>query len=152
MRAYRGHTEGKNFVWKIYWNFPLNLRVLPADSDGSICKKWMQNALRFVMKNRSFFSLINKFKIRIKSYSSKRKKPSIFHQKSGGVLHPLFAGTSIRICRYYHQNLLQVIPSDLEGNFRAEISVYFSDEVFSLGMPSVCPHLTTVWFERCVWP
>jgi len=23
--------------------------------------------------------------------------------------------------------------------------VYFSDEVFSLGMPSVCPHLTTVY-------
>ena len=29
-RAYRGHWKGKNFVWKIYWNFPLNLRVLPA--------------------------------------------------------------------------------------------------------------------------
>ena len=54
MRAYRGHTEGKNFVWKIYCFFPLNLRVLPAISDGSICKKWMQNALRFAMKNRSF--------------------------------------------------------------------------------------------------
>ena len=25
-----------------------------------------------------------------------------------------------------------------------EKTVYFSDEVFSLGMPSVCPHLTTV--------
>ena len=34
--------------------------------------------------------------------------------------------TSIRICR-----------------FRGK-SVYFSDEVFSLGMPSLCPHLTTV--------
>ena len=33
--------KGKNFVWKIYWNFPLNLRVLPAeDSDGSTCRFW----------------------------------------------------------------------------------------------------------------
>ena len=24
-RAYRGHTEGKNFVWKIYCFFPLNI-------------------------------------------------------------------------------------------------------------------------------
>ena len=68
-----------------------------------------------------------------------REKTSIFHQKSEGILHSLFAGTSIRICRYYHQNLLQVKPSDLE-----EKTVYFSDEVFSLSMPSVCPHLTTV--------
>ena len=29
--------------------------------------------------------------------------------------------------------------------FLREITVYFSDEVFSLGMPSVCPHLTTVY-------
>ena len=42
-------------------------------------------------------------------------------------MHSLFAGTSLRICRYYHQNLLQVIPSDLEGK-----TVYYSDEVFSL--------------------
>ena len=30
-------------------------------------------------------------------------------------MHSLFAGTSIRICRDYHQNLLQVITSSLEG-------------------------------------
>ena len=36
-----GHTEGKNFVWKIYCFFPLNLRILPAtDSDGSTCRFW----------------------------------------------------------------------------------------------------------------
>ena len=29
-----------------------------------------------------------------------------------------------------------------------EITVYFSDEVFSLSMPSVCPHLTTVCKEQ----
>ena len=105
-----GHTEGKNFVWKIYCFFPLNLRVLPADSDGSICKKWMQNALRFVMKNRSFSSLKNNFKIRIKSYSEgntlrfRGKKQYIFQTK-------FFPS----VCPWY-----------------------------ALGMPSVCPHLTTV--------
>ena len=55
------NSKGKNFVWRIYCFLPLNLRVLPADSDGNICKKWMQNALRFVMKNRSFSTLINNF-------------------------------------------------------------------------------------------
>ena len=75
-----------------------------------------------------------------------RGKTSIFHQKSEGILHSLFAGTSIRICRYYHQNLLQVIPSDLEGK-----TVYFSDKVFSLGTPSVCPHLTTVHVTSYAW-
>ena len=64
-----------------------------------------------------------------------RGKTSIFHQKSEGVLHSLFAGTSIRICRYYHQNLLQVIPSDLEG----KNSIFFRRSFFpryALGMPS----------------
>ena len=37
-----------------------------------------------------------------------------------------FAGTSIRICRYYHQNLLQVIPSDLEG----KNSIFFRRSFF----------------------
>ena len=37
------NSKGKNFVWKIYWNFPLNLRVLPAtDSDGSTCRFWWE--------------------------------------------------------------------------------------------------------------
>ena len=108
MRAYRGHTEGKNFVWKIYCFFPLNLRVLPADSDGSICKKWMQNALRFVMKNRSFSSLINNFKIRIKSYLSKRKN---FYFSS-----EIWGRFAFTFCRYFPQNL-QVLPSEsVAGN------------------------------------
>ena len=35
------NSKGKNFVWKIYWNFPLNMRVSPAtDSDGSTCRFW----------------------------------------------------------------------------------------------------------------
>ena len=108
MRAYRGHTEGKNIVWKIYCFFPLNLRVLPADSDGNICKKWMQNALRFLMKNRSFFSLINKFKIRIKSYLSKRKN---FYFSSEIWGH--FAFTFCRYLKSEYEGIyfLQVLPA-----------------------------------------
>ena len=50
-------------------------------------------------------------------------------------MHLLFAGTFIRICRYYHQNLLQVITSDLEG----KNSIFFRRSFFpryALGMPS----------------
>ena len=62
----------------------------------------MQNALRFVMKNKSFSSLINNFK-RIKTYLSKRKN-FYFSSKIWGR----FAFT---FCRYFHQNL-QVLPSE----------------------------------------
>ena len=127
MRAYRGHTEGKNFVWKIYCFFPLNLRVLPADSDGNICKKWMQNALRFVMKNRSFSSLINNFKIRIKSYLSKRKN---FYFSS-----EIWGRFAFTFCRYFHQNL-QVLPSEsVAGNtlrFRGKKQYIFQTKFFPL--------------------
>ena len=126
MRAYRGHTEGNNFVWKIYCFFPLNLRVLPANSDGKICKKWMQNPLRFLMKNISFSFLINHFKIRIKSYLSKRKN---FYFSS-----QIWGRFAFTFCRHFHQNL-QVIPSDLEG----KNSIFFRRSFFpryALGMPS----------------
>ena len=139
MRAYRGHTEGKNFVWKIYCFFPLNLRVLPADSDGSICKKWMQNALRFVMKNRSFSSLKNNFKIRIKSYLSKRKN---FYFSS-----EIWGRFAFTFCRYFHQNL-RVLPS--AGNtliFRGKFQYIFQTKFFPLKSAFRCPHSTTVGFS-----
>ena len=127
MRAYWGHTEGKNFVCKIYCFFPLNLRVLPADSDESVCKKWMQNALRFVMKNRSFSSLINNFKIRIKSYLSKWKN---FYFSS-----EIWGRFAFTFCRYFHQNL-QVLPSEsVVGNtlrFRGKKQYIFQTKFFPL--------------------
>ena len=134
-RAYRGHTEGKNFVWKIYCFFPLNLRVLPSNSDGSICKKWMQNALRFVMKNRNFSSLKNNFKIRIKSYLSKWKN---FYFSS-----EIWGRFACTFCRYFHQNL-QVLPSEsVAGNtlrFRVKKQYIFQTKFF----PSVCPRYALV--------
>ena len=125
-----GHTEGipreKTSSEKLLF-FPLNLRVLPADSDGSICKKWMQNALRFVMKNRSFSSLINNFKIRIKSYLSKRKN---FYFSS-----EIWGRFAFTFCRYFHQNL-QVLPSEsVAGNtlrFRGKKQYIFQTKFFPL--------------------
>ena len=101
--------------------------VVPADSDGSICKKWMQNALRFVMKNRSFSSLINNFKIRIKSYLSKRKN---FYFSS-----EIWGRFAFTFCRYFHQNL-QVLPSEsVAGNtlrFRGKKQYIFQTKFFPL--------------------
>ena len=44
-------SKGKNFVWKIYCFFPLNLRVLPAtDSDGSTCRFWWKYLQKVIAK------------------------------------------------------------------------------------------------------
>ena len=130
-RAYRGKKlRLKNILF-----FPRNLRVLPANSDGSICKKWMQNALRFVMKNRSFSSLINNFKIRIKSYSSKRKNLYFSSEIQGR-----FAFT---FCRYFHHNL-QVLPSNsVAGNtliFRGKFQYIFQTKFFPLEFEGISYH------------
>ena len=134
MRAYRG----KNLRLKNILFFPLNLRVLPADSDGSICKKWMQNALRFLMKNISFSSLINNFKIRIKSYLSKRKN---FYFSS--EIRGRFAFT---FCRYFHQNL-QVLPSEYVAGktlrFRGNFHYTFQMKFFPLEFEGIS--YNSVW-------
>ena len=143
------NSEGKNFVWKIYWNFPLNMRVLPADSDGGICKKWMQNILRFLMKSISFSSLINNFKIRIKSYLSKRKN-WYFSSEIWGR----FAFT---FCRYFHQNL-QVLPSEsVAGNtlrFRGKFQYIFQTKFFPLEFEGIS-YNSVAWFvstrQYCGW-
>ena len=101
--------------------------VVPADSDGSICKKWMQSALRFLMKIRSFSFLINNFKIRIKSYLSKRKN---FYFSS-----EIWGHFAFTFCRYFHQNL-QVLPSEsVAGNtlrFRGKKQYIFQTKFFPL--------------------
>merc|ERR1712051_1091766 len=127
----------------------------------------MQNALRFLMKKR----VLSLCEITFDPLKKKRKKnyqwkkTCIFHQKSEGILHLLFAGNTLKFERLK-------ISSEIKGNFKLdgnvleialqlysalkvekttchyflrEITVYFSDEVFSLSMPSVCPHLTTVY-------
>ena len=101
--------------------------VVPADSDGNAWKKWMQNALRFVMKKRSFCSLINNFWSLFQSYLSKRKNFYFSSQIWG-----CFAFT---FCIYLHQNL-QVLPSkSVAGNtlrFRWKKQYIFQTKFFSL--------------------
>ena len=87
----------------------------------------MQNALRFVMKNRSFSSLKNNFKIRIKSYLSKRKN---FYFSS-----EIWGRFAFTFCRYFPQNL-QVLPSEsVAGNtlrFRGKKQYIFQTKFFPL--------------------
>ena len=54
----------------------------------------MQNALTFLMKKKSFAPLTNNFDpLKLGSkVIYQRGKTSVFHQKSEGVLHSLFAG------------------------------------------------------------
>ena len=89
----------------------------------------MQKTLRFLMKNRSFSSLINNFQIGIKNIYQRGKTP-IFHQKYKGVLHSLFACTSIRICSYYHQNLFI-------QRFRGKFQYVFQTKFFPLDFEGI---------------
>ena len=117
----------------------------------------MQNALRFLMKKKSFGPLTNNF------WSSKKKglknihwsKTCFFHRKSDNILHLLFAGTYIRIWGHlYSAGIALQLYSALrfERLKRVQksraIPWEFWDEVFSLSMPSVCPHLTTVYLKQ----
>ena len=79
-----------------------------------------------------------------------------FHQKSEGI--------AFTFCRYLYQNMRafifcrycppivfcpQIWKTKKNQKWRA-MTVYFWDEVFSLGMPSVCPHLTTVYSTNLI--
>ena len=123
------------------------------------------------MKNFFFVPLRNNFwsfkKIEKKIFINE-KKTCLFHQKSEGILHLLFAGNTLKFERLK-------ISSEIKGNFKLDGNVLeialqlysalrferlkrvqksraipweFWDEVFSLSMPSVCPHLTTVYLDK----
>ena len=90
----------------------------------------------------------------LKKYSSMEQNLFFFHQKSEGI--------AFTFCRYLYQNMRASIfcmycppivfcpqigktkkNSKIEGN-----TMVFWDEVFSLSMPSVCPHVTTVYLAK----
>ena len=54
MRHLKALFKGKNFVWKIYWNFPLNLRVLPAWSFKIRIKSCLSKRKNFIRNLRAF--------------------------------------------------------------------------------------------------
>ena len=101
--------------------FPLLVSTPSFESHRRAC------ALRFVMKNRSISSLINNFKIRIKSYLSERKS---FYFSS-----EIWGRFAFTFCGYFHQNL-QVLPSEsVAGNtlrFRGKFQYIFQTKFFPL--------------------
>ena len=113
----------------------------------------MQNALRFLMKKKSFVSLRNNF------WSSKKREKNIYQCKKNlsfsSEIWGHFAFTFYRcwnqnmrsfiFCRYCPPIVFcpQIWKTKRTQKWRA-ITLNFWDEVFSLSMPSVCPRLTTV--------
>ena len=111
-------------------------------------------------EKKSFASLTNSFwsfKNRInKNIHQWGKTCFFFHQKSEGI--------AFTFCRYLYQNMRafifcrycppivfcpQIWKLKRVQKSRA-IPWEFWDEVFSLSMPSVCPHLTTVYAHNCI--
>ena len=105
-------------------------------------------------EKKSFASLTNNFwpfKKRIKKKFINGAKLVFFFIRNLRALHLLFAGTYIRIWGHlYSAGIALQLYSALrfERLKRVQktraIAWEFWDEVFSLSMPSVCPHLTTV--------
>ena len=106
-------------------------------------------------EKKSFASLTNNFwsfKKWIKKYSSMEQNLLFFLIRNLRALHLLFAGTYTRIWGHLYS---ACIALQLYSALRFErlkrvqksraIPWEFWDEVFSLPMPSVCPHLTTVY-------
>ena len=91
----------------------------------------------------------------LKKYSSMEQNLVFFFIRNLRALHLLFAGTYIRIWGHLYSAgiaLQLYFALRFERLKRVQksraIPWDFWEEVFSLSMPSVCPHLTTVWFEE----
>ena len=121
------------------------------------------------MKKKSFVSLISNF-----WSFKKREKKIINGKKTCLFLSEIWGHFAFTFCRYCpqiwkmknlfrNQGQFQIrwqcsrncppkvfcpqiwkTKNNLSLQKSRKITVYFSDEVFSLSMPSVCPHLTTV--------
>ena len=77
----------------------------------------MQNALRFLMKKTSFFTLINIFFslfLKDQKLFLKETKLFFFHQKSEGILHLLFAGIACKIYFLMPSNFDEKMPLDYD--------------------------------------
>ena len=108
-------------------------------------------------EKKSFASLTNNFwsfKKRIKKNIHQWGKTCFFFIRNLRALHLLFAGTYIRIWGHlYSAGITLQLYSALrfERLKRVQksraIPWEFWDEVFSLSRPSVCPHLTTVYYS-----
>ena len=107
----------------------------------------------FWWKKKSFVSLRNNF------WSFKKREKNIYQcKKNLSFSSEIWGHFAFTFCRYLNQNMRaftfcrycppivfcpQIWKTKRTQKSRA-ITLNFWDEVFSLGMPSVCPHLTTV--------
>ena len=141
------NPKGKNLVWKIYWNLPLNLRVLPSlDAD----EKYLQK----VMPSFSDFEYLQKVNAKCPQISD--EKLMFFIRNLRAFCIQFFIRNLRAFCihflqvlkiRKWRHYLLQVIPSDLEGNF----STFFRRSFFpfnALGMPSFNNSVCYVYLEQ----
>ena len=83
MRAYRGHTEGKNFVWKIYCYFPQkimasSLSTLRAEYNWRAISRTLPSNLKLPLISEEIFNLSN---LRVLPAKSNCKMPSDFWWK-----------------------------------------------------------------------
>ena len=77
----------------------------------------MQNALRFLMKKTSFFSIDKYFFslfLKDQKLFLKETKLFFFHQKSEGILHLLFAGIACKIYFLMPSNFDEKMPLDYD--------------------------------------
>ena len=120
----------------IFWfNYLQKVNAMPSDF-------WWK--IFFASLTNSFWS----FKKRIKNF---HQQNLYFFIRNLRALHLFFAGTYIRIWGHLYSAgiALQLYSAlrfeRLKGVQKSRtIPWEFWDEVFSLSMPSVCPHLTTV--------
>ena len=106
------------------------------------------------MKKKSFASftiIFSSFKKQIKKFSSMEQN-LFFFIRNLRDLHLFFAGNWIRIWGHLNSaGIALQLYSALRFEWLKSIQKSraipwdFWDEFFSLSMPSVCPHLTTVW-------
>jgi len=80
MRTYRGHTEGKNFVWKIHCYFPQktmasSLSTLRAEYNWRAISRTLSSNLKLPLISEEIFNLSN---LRVLPAKSKCKMPSDF--------------------------------------------------------------------------
>ena len=83
----------------------------------------MQNALRFLMKKTSFFSIDKYFFFSFFKGSKviyQRDKILFFHQKSEGILHLLFAGIACKIYFLMPSNFDEKMPLDYDKFWPSE--------------------------------
>ena len=126
MRAYRGHTEGKNFVWKIYCYFPQkimasSLSTLRAEYNWRAISRTLSSNLKLPLISEEIFNLSN---LRVLPAKSKCKMPSDFWWKRQVFFHWWFFFSF-----FFHLNINSEDYFFLTSN---------NEAIYSKFMPNFC--------------